>query len=61
MADVHESSSGSPGKDSRTERAADGDTAPYRLWGAILPEERFLSDRFGAQYDDYRRRVRRWL
>ena len=31
------------------------------LWGAILPEERFLHDRFGAPYDDYRRRVRRWL
>jgi protein-S-isoprenylcysteine O-methyltransferase Ste14 len=31
------------------------------LWGAILPEERFLQARFGAAYDDYRRRVRRWL
>ncbi|MEP9364934.1 methyltransferase [Nocardioides sp. CN2-186] len=31
------------------------------LWGAILPEERFLHERFGAPYDDYRRRVRRWL
>ena len=31
------------------------------LWGAILPEERFLQERFGAPYDDYRRRVRRWL
>ena len=31
------------------------------LWGAIRPEERFLHDRFGAPYDDYRRRVRRWL
>jgi protein-S-isoprenylcysteine O-methyltransferase Ste14 len=31
------------------------------LWGAILPEERFLHERFGAEYDDYRRRVRRWL
>jgi protein-S-isoprenylcysteine O-methyltransferase Ste14 len=31
------------------------------LWGAILPEERFLHARFGAAYDDYRRRVRRWL
>ena len=30
-------------------------------WGAIRPEERFLHDRFGASYDDYRRRVRRWL
>ena len=31
------------------------------LWGAILPEERYLHDRFGAPYDDYTRRVRRWL
>jgi protein-S-isoprenylcysteine O-methyltransferase Ste14 len=31
------------------------------LWGAILPEERFLHERFGQPYDDYRRRVPRWL
>ena len=31
------------------------------LWGAIRPEERYLHERFGAQYDDYARRVRRWL
>jgi len=31
------------------------------LWGAILPEERFLHNRFGRPYDDYARRVRRWL
>jgi protein-S-isoprenylcysteine O-methyltransferase Ste14 len=31
------------------------------LWGAILPEERFLHKRFGRRYDDYTRRVRRWL
>jgi protein-S-isoprenylcysteine O-methyltransferase Ste14 len=31
------------------------------LWGAIRPEERFLHERFGAPYDDYARRVRRWL
>lgn len=31
------------------------------LWGAIIPEERFLHERFGAPYDDYRRRVPRWL
>ena len=31
------------------------------LWGAIRPEERFLHERFGAPYDDYRQRVRRWL
>lgn len=30
-------------------------------WGAVLPEERFLHERFGAPYDDYARRVRRWL
>jgi protein-S-isoprenylcysteine O-methyltransferase Ste14 len=31
------------------------------LWGAILPEERFLRQRFGASYQAYARRVRRWL
>jgi protein-S-isoprenylcysteine O-methyltransferase Ste14 len=30
-------------------------------WGAIRPEERFLHERFGAAYDDYAGRVRRWL
>jgi protein-S-isoprenylcysteine O-methyltransferase Ste14 len=30
-------------------------------WGAIRPEERFLHERFGAPYDDYCSRVRRWL
>jgi protein-S-isoprenylcysteine O-methyltransferase Ste14 len=30
-------------------------------WGAVIPEERFLRRRFGAAYDDYTRRVRRWL
>jgi protein-S-isoprenylcysteine O-methyltransferase Ste14 len=30
-------------------------------WGAIVPEERFLRRRFGAPYDEYTRRVRRWL
>jgi protein-S-isoprenylcysteine O-methyltransferase Ste14 len=30
-------------------------------WGAILPEERYLSAKFGAGYDAYRARVRRWL
>ena len=30
-------------------------------WGAIAPEERYLSVKFGADYDEYRRRVRRWL
>jgi protein-S-isoprenylcysteine O-methyltransferase Ste14 len=31
------------------------------LWGAIRPEERYLHERFGASYDEYARRVRRWL
>jgi protein-S-isoprenylcysteine O-methyltransferase Ste14 len=31
------------------------------LWGAIRPEERFLRQRFGASYDEYATRVRRWL
>jgi protein-S-isoprenylcysteine O-methyltransferase Ste14 len=30
-------------------------------WGAVLPEERYLAAKFGATYDDYTRRVRRWL
>ncbi len=28
---------------------------------AILPEERYLSERFGEEYEAYRRRVRRWV
>jgi len=30
-------------------------------WGAIGPEERYLHERFGAPYDAYASRVRRWL
>lgn len=30
-------------------------------WGAIVPEEHYLSAKFGSDYDAYRRRVRRWL
>jgi protein-S-isoprenylcysteine O-methyltransferase Ste14 len=30
-------------------------------WGAVLPEERYLSGKFGAEYDAYRDRTRRWL
>jgi protein-S-isoprenylcysteine O-methyltransferase Ste14 len=31
------------------------------FWGAVLPEEHYLSARFGKEYDAYRRRVRRWI
>jgi protein-S-isoprenylcysteine O-methyltransferase Ste14 len=31
------------------------------IWGAIGPEERYLSAKFGTEYDAYRARVRRWL
>jgi protein-S-isoprenylcysteine O-methyltransferase Ste14 len=27
----------------------------------IIPEERVMSAKFGRDYDDYRKRVRRWL
>jgi protein-S-isoprenylcysteine O-methyltransferase Ste14 len=30
-------------------------------WGAIIPEERYLAAKFGAEYDAYCRKVRRWL
>jgi protein-S-isoprenylcysteine O-methyltransferase Ste14 len=30
-------------------------------WGAIRPEERYLGAKFGAEYEAYRSRVRRWL
>ncbi len=36
-------------------------SAFFLHWGAIQPEERFLHERFGAAYDEYARRVRRWL
>ncbi|WP_353509848.1 isoprenylcysteine carboxylmethyltransferase family protein, partial [Intrasporangium sp.] len=30
-------------------------------YGAVLPEERYLSERLGTDYAQYRARVRRWL
>lgn len=30
-------------------------------WGAIAPEERYLREKFGTEYDEYCARVRRWL
>jgi protein-S-isoprenylcysteine O-methyltransferase Ste14 len=30
-------------------------------WGAVLPEERYLTAKFGASYLAYRTRVRRWV
>jgi protein-S-isoprenylcysteine O-methyltransferase Ste14 len=27
----------------------------------IIPEERYLQEKFGRDYEDYRGRVRRWL
>jgi len=30
-------------------------------FGAVLPEERYLSERLGTAYAEYRDRVRRWL
>lgn len=30
-------------------------------WGAVAPEENYLRGKFGAEYDEYCHRVRRWL
>jgi protein-S-isoprenylcysteine O-methyltransferase Ste14 len=30
-------------------------------WGAVLPEEHYLAEKFGAAYAEYSSRVRRWL
>ena len=35
--------------------------AAWLNWAYVLREERFLSERFGAQYEAYRRRAPRWL
>jgi len=34
---------------------------PLMHWGVVLREERYLSRKFGAEYDAYRARVRRYL
>ena len=31
------------------------------FWGAIVPEEHYLSAKFGEEYAAYRARVRRWI
>jgi protein-S-isoprenylcysteine O-methyltransferase Ste14 len=31
------------------------------FWGAIVPEEHYLSAKFGEEYDAYCTRVRRWI
>lgn len=40
-------------------------TLPLVIWAmhplVILREERYLSARFGGEYDEYRSRVRRWI
>ena len=30
-------------------------------WGAVLPEERYLAEKFGTTYAEYSGRVRRWV
>jgi protein-S-isoprenylcysteine O-methyltransferase Ste14 len=30
-------------------------------FGVVKPEERYLAAKFGSTYDEYRRRVRRWI
>jgi protein-S-isoprenylcysteine O-methyltransferase Ste14 len=30
-------------------------------WGAVVPEERYLTEKFGPAYAEYAARVRRWL
>lgn len=35
--------------------------AAWLHWAYVLPEERFLAERFGPQFKSYRRRAPRWL
>jgi hypothetical protein len=52
---------------SRSSRRRRGVSSYFRqrscscIGGAIRPEERFVHQRFGAAYDDYTRRARRWV
>ncbi len=38
-----------------------GIAIPVLRYGVIAKEEEYLSDKFGAEYDDYRERVGRWF
>ncbi len=29
--------------------------------GVVIPEEEYLSDKFGDEYADYKKKVRRWI
>jgi protein-S-isoprenylcysteine O-methyltransferase Ste14 len=34
---------------------------PINHWGIVLAEEEYLEKKFGKQYRDYKKRVRRWI